>query len=67
MSDFEPAELMSRLFPRRRVRLVVEVDLDPVPGWGNDPEHYVALTQRLLSDAINHYHPVVEFDGEVTA
>ena len=55
----DPAEFIARIFPKRRIRLVVEVSLDPVPGWGNDPEDYRALTQRLLDDAIGHYNPVV--------
>jgi hypothetical protein len=45
--------------PKRRIRLVVEVNLDPVPGWGNVAEDYRALTQRLLDDAIGHYKPTV--------
>lgn len=53
------AELIARLFPRRQVTLTVTIDLDPVPGWGDNPEDYRALTQRLLDDAIGHYHPTV--------
>jgi len=56
----DPAEQMARLFPRKRSRLVVEIDLDPVPGWGNNAEDHRALVQRLLDDAVGHYHPHVE-------
>lgn len=59
----DPADFMARVFPKRRIRLVVEVDLDPVPGWGNDPEDYRALTQRLLDDAIGHYKPTVTIEA----
>lgn len=45
---------------RSRSRLVVEIDLDPVPGWGNSPEDHRALVQRLLNDAVPHYNPTVE-------
>jgi len=56
-------DFIVREFPKVRVRLVVEVDLDPVPGWGNDPEDYRALTQRLLDDAIGHYKPTVTIEA----
>jgi len=63
--QLEPvAAVMERLgLRRKRARLVIEVDLDPVPGWGNTPEDYRALTQRLLDDAIGHYHPTVTCDS----
>jgi len=59
----DPAEFMARVFPKRRIRLIVEVDLDPVPGWGNVSEDYRALTQRLLDDAIGHYKPTVTIEA----
>jgi len=58
-----PADVMARVFPKRRIRLVVEVTLDPVPGWGNGPEDYRALTQRLLDNAIPHYKPTVTIEA----
>lgn len=59
-----PAQIIERLgLRRKRTRLIVEVDLDPVPGWGNTPEDYRALTQRLLDDAIDHYNPTVSCDS----
>jgi hypothetical protein len=57
------AELIERLFPKVRIRLVVEVNLDPVPGWGNVAEDYRALTQRLLDDSIGHYKPTVTIEA----
>jgi hypothetical protein len=42
-----------------RSRLVVEIRLDPVPGWGNTPEDHRVLVQRLLEDAVGHYQPTV--------
>ena len=45
---------------RQRSRLLVEIDLDPVPGWGNAAEDHRALVQRLLDDAVGHYNPTVE-------
>ena len=51
------------IFNKRRIRLVVEVDLDPVPGWGNVPEDYRALTQRLLDQSIGHYNPTVTIEA----
>jgi len=58
----DPAELVARVFPKVRVRLVVEVNLDPVPGWGNVAEDYRALTQRLLDDSIPYYKPTVTIE-----
>lgn len=55
----EPAELVARLFPRKKARLVVEVDLDPVAGWGNDPEDWRAMLQHYLDYAVPHYNPSV--------
>lgn len=54
------AETIERLgFRRKRVALVVEVDLDPVPGWGNTAEDFRAYLQRNLDDGIGHYNPTV--------
>jgi len=63
--EIEPvAAVMERLgLRRKRVLLLVQVDLDPVPGWGNTAEDYRALTQRLLDDAIGHYNPTVTCDS----
>lgn len=51
---------MTGLLTRRRSRLVVEIDLDPVPGWGNGPDDHVALLTRLLHNSVPHYNPTVE-------
>jgi hypothetical protein len=48
---------------RQRSRLVVEIDLDPVPGWGNTADDHRALVQRLLDDAVRHYHPTVVIEA----
>ena len=44
---------------RERIQILVEVDTDPVPGWGNDPNDYVKHLEYLLSQSIPHYNPVV--------
>lgn len=44
---------------RERVTIVVSVNTDPVPGWGNDPNDYVKHIQRLLDETIPHYNPTV--------
>jgi len=62
----DPAEMVARLFPRRRVRLIVEADLDPVPGWGHGPDDWQRHLQRHLDDAAGHYHPTVTFDGVIS-
>lgn len=44
---------------RERITIIVEVDTDPVPGWGNDPNDYVNHLQHMLNQTIPHYNPVV--------
>ncbi len=57
----EVAATMDRLGLRgKRVALVVHVNLDPVPGWGNTAEDFRAYLQRNLDDGIGHSHPHVE-------
>lgn len=58
-SDEAVERLRRALSGKRRSRLLVEIDLDPVPGWGNEPEDHVRLVQRLLDDAVSHYNPTV--------
>jgi hypothetical protein len=59
-----PADVIERLGLRgKRVRLTVEVNLDPVPGWGNTAEDFRAYVQRTLDDGIGHYHPTVSCDS----
>jgi hypothetical protein len=54
-----PSDILARFRERPRVRLTVEADIDPVPGWGDNPQDWQALVQRLLDEAVPHYHPVV--------
>lgn len=42
-----------------RIRIIVEVDTDQVPGWGYDPEDYVKHIQQHLDLTIPHYNPQV--------
>lgn len=44
---------------RERIQILVEVDIDPIPGWGNDPQDYVTMLEKSLSDRIPHYNPRV--------
>ena len=43
----------------RRVTIEVQVDRDLLPGWGYDPQDYVALIRRQLAESIPHYNPEV--------
>lgn len=53
---------------RSRVRLIVEVDLDPVPGFGHEPESWRLALERRLDTMARFYRPtvVVERVVEVT-
>lgn len=44
---------------RQRVTLLVEIDLDPVSGWGDSPLDFESLVKRNLMDSVPHYHPKV--------
>lgn len=46
----------------KRIRIVVEVNTDAVPGWGSNPEDYVNLIRRYLDERIGHYNPKVYLD-----
>ena len=59
LSSDAAIELLRAIFTKKRITLLVEVDLDPGTGWGNVAEDYRVLTQKLLTDSINHYNPVV--------
>ena len=37
----------------------VKVDIDPIPGWGNNPKDYAELIQKHLNQTIPHYNPEV--------
>jgi hypothetical protein len=47
------------MLKRDRIQILVEVDTDPVPGWGYDPNDYVRHIQHHLNQTIPHYNPVV--------
>jgi hypothetical protein len=49
------------------VRLIVEADLDPVPGWGDTADDWQAFVQRHLSYAVAHYNPTVEIAEDQAA
>ncbi len=42
---------------RKRVKLIVEVDLDPVPGAFHTKESAVFYVQSILMRSIPHYDP----------
>ena len=42
---------------KNRAYIEVSVFLDPIPGWGNDPEDHVRHIQRALETSIPHYKP----------
>ena len=44
---------------RSTVRLMIEVDLDQVPGWGYFGEDFQNHVQRMLTDTVGHYNPTV--------
>lgn len=49
------------VLPRTRAKLTVEWDLDPVPGWNDNPQDLVTNLQHHLNSAMPHYNPNVTF------
>lgn len=49
------------VLPRTRAKLTVEWDLDPVPGWNDNPRDLVTNLQHHLNSAMPHYNPKVTF------
>jgi hypothetical protein len=43
-----------------RITIIVEVNTDDLPGWGNDPQDFVRMIQKLLDDRVPHYNPSVK-------
>lgn len=37
----------------------VRIKIDPVPGWGHDPQDYVKAIQDDLNYMVPHYNPEV--------
>lgn len=36
--------------------IIIEIDLDPVSGWGNNPEDHKMMLERYLNETIPHYN-----------
>lgn len=50
---------------RKRIMIVITVDLDPTPGAFHEAENAVALIEDQLNHSISHYNPKVELAGEL--
>jgi hypothetical protein len=48
----------------KRIKIIVEVDTDGIPGWGYDPQDYVKLIDKHLQQTIPHYNPEVKLAEE---
>lgn len=64
LSDAAITMLRARLSGQKRSRLLVEINLDPVPGWGNTAEDHRVAVQRMLDDSLGHYRPTVTIVSE---
>jgi len=49
---------------KRRVKLVVEVDLDWLTGMFNEQEDWADYLQHLLKEVCPHYNPSVRLYNE---
>jgi hypothetical protein len=41
----------------------VKIRLDPIPGWGHEPDDHVKHIQHLLDQTVKHYKPEVKYIG----
>lgn len=49
---------------RNRVKLIVEVDLDPIPGAMHTPMSAMEFVFAILNQRIPHYDPEVSLTAE---
>lgn len=47
---------------RVKIMVEIEVNLDSVPGWGDNSQDFVNSLSRMVTDSWIHYHPVVKVD-----
>lgn len=45
----------------KRSVIEVKIRVDPVPGWGHEPEDHVKHLQNFLMKTVPHYKPEVKF------
>lgn len=56
---FRPSIQKGNLMERKRVKLEVLVDIDPLPGAFDSPAAAVEAVRQILNDRISHYNPTV--------
>ena len=44
----------------RKSVIEVRIRIDPIPGWGHEPEDHVKMLQHLLNNSIPWYEPEVK-------
>ena len=44
---------------RKQSVLQVEILLDPIPGWGHEPEDHPSWLRKYLEGVVPHYNPKV--------
>lgn len=44
---------------KKRAKIMIEIDLDPVEGWGHEADDHVRAIQQYLERTIPHYNPTV--------
>jgi hypothetical protein len=52
---------------RERVTIIVEVNLDPIPGACDNVQDFVTMIQRDLNSRVPHYNPTVRAAKEESA
>ena len=44
---------------KQRAQIMIEIDLDPVEGWGHDADDHIKALQHYLERTTPHYNPTV--------
>ena len=61
MIDFDPMDIKP---PRRvRINMVLDIDLDSVPGFGYKTEHFVDHVKDHFNLAMGHYRPILNVNS----
>ena len=49
--------------PMKYSKSVIEIRIriDPVPGWGHDPQDHIKMLESFLMNSVPHYKPEVHF------
>lgn len=65
MTAEESEEKVTSVVARKRVRVLVELEVDeePVPGWGHNPEDFATAAAHAAAGILGCYSPKIITTG----